>query len=346
MPAVADADPGLLAGVPPVLEERVGSAAELDALLSRATTPFVIRGLVSDWPLVRAARRSAAEARSYLLAHARDVPFTVSVGQSGDDGRLFYDAAMAMNFATVQARLPDVFAQMDRQEADPAARPIYLGSIDVRGFFHGLHEANHVDLAHRSALASIWIGTRTRVAAHNDTPDNLACCVAGRRRFTIFPRDQFRNLYLGPVDNTPAGRAVSMVDFRAPDLAAHPRFADALEHAQVAELEPGDAVFVPAMWWHHVEGLAPFNILLNYWWRSTPGWLGNPQDALNHALLAIRDLPPDQKKHWRDMFDHYVFADGDHTTAHIPEGGRGVLAPLTAETAGRIRAFLLRALGR
>jgi len=335
-----------LAALPPVPEERVADAAALDRLLADATEPFVIRGLVADWPLVRAAKRSGRAARDYLLALRRDVPFTASVGSEGGDGRLFYDAAMQMNFATVQAKLPEIFARIDAEEGSPGARPIYLGSVDVKNFFQGLHEANHVDLGHRSALASIWIGTRTRIAAHNDMPANLACCVAGRRRFTIFPRDQFANLYLGPVDNTPAGRAVSMVDFHDPDLDAHPRFRDALAHARVAELEPGDAVYVPPMWWHHVEGLAPFNILLNYWWRATPHWLGQPQDALNHALLAIRDLPADQKEHWRQMFDHYVFANDADTVAHIPEGGRGVLDPLTAESAGRLRAFLLRSLSR
>ncbi|WP_342776846.1 cupin-like domain-containing protein [Hankyongella ginsenosidimutans] len=36
-----------------------------------------------------------------------------------------------------------------------------------------------------------------------------------------------------------------------------PRFAQALEQAQVAELEPGDVLFYPALWWHNVEALAP-----------------------------------------------------------------------------------------
>ena len=83
-------------------------------------------------------------------------------------------------------------------------------------------------------------------------------------------------------------------------------------------------------------------MLVNYWWRETPRWLGQPQDALNHAILAVRDLPDDQKRYWRDLFDHYVFNNGPEVTAHIPEGGRGVLDPLDAEAAGRLRAFLLR----
>jgi len=343
---MADPATDIFAALPHVPERVIADAAELDAVLRTADRPFLVRGLIADWPLVQAGRRSAAEARHYLLDHRRDVPFTVSVGANGSDGRLFYDEAMAMNFATFKTKLDEVFAHIDTAEQTGDPRPIYLASIDMQGYFDGLHEANHVDLGDRAPLASIWMGTRTRIAAHNDVPDNLACVAVGRRRFTLFPRDQFRNLYLGPIDNTPAGRAVSMVDFHAPDFAAYPKFRDALAHAQVAELDAGDALYIPALWWHHVEGMAVFNVLVNYWWRSTPRWLGQPQDALNHAILAVRDLPEDQKRHWREMFDHYVFDNDDATSAHIPEGARSILSTLTAESAGRLRAFLLRALSR
>ncbi len=343
---MADRDPAIYDRFARVREVECDAGAGLDALLTGAREPFVVRGLVADWPLVAAGRTSARAARAYLLDHARDRPFTVSIAPPGHDGRLFYDADMAMNFRTGTGRLPDIFAGIDAAEKQGEARTVYLASIDIPAHFDGLDAANPVDLGCREPLKSIWIGTRTRIAAHNDFPDNLACCAAGRRRFTLFPPDQFSNLYLGPIDNTPAGRAVSMVDFDAPDLAAHPRFVEAMAHAQVAELEPGDALFIPSMWWHHVEGLDPFNILVNYWWRDTPAWLGQPQDALNHAMLAIRDLPAEDKAIWRRLFDHYVFDADDDVTAHIPEKARSVLAPLTAETAGRLRAFLLRTLSR
>lgn len=332
-----------LASLPPVAEVAPG---DLDRHLAAADAPFVVRGLVADWPLVQAGRRSAREARAYLLSRARDTAFAVSVGAPGSGGRLFYDGAMRMNFREARAKLADIFAQIDAAEGREDAPAIYLGSVDVRAFFDRLHEDNHVDLGARDALASIWIGTQSRIAAHNDTPDNLACVAVGRRRFTLFPRDQFANLYLGPVDNTPAGRTISMVDFHDPDFAAHPRFREALAHAQVAELEAGDAVFVPALWWHHVEGRDAFNVLVNYWWRDTPRWMAQPQDAMLHALLAIRDLPDDQKAHWRAMFDHYVFGDAEVAAAHIPAEGRSVLAPLTPDSAARIRGFLLQQLSR
>lgn len=328
------------------MQRQADDAEALDAHLRGARTPFVVRGLVADWPLVKAGLRSNREARDYLVKRARPVPFAVSIAPPGQDGRLFYNGSMEMNFHMARARLADIFADIDANE-DQADPPMaYLGSIDVPAHFEGVHEENRLDLGARDPLISLWIGTPTRIAAHNDFPDNLACCVAGRRRFTLFAPEQFANLYLGPIDNTPAGRAVSMVDFHDPDLEAHPCFAEALEQAQVVELEPGDALFIPSMWWHHVEGLAPFNILQNYWWRDTPRFLGQPQDALNHAIFSIRDLPAEDRAIWRSLFDHFVFDSGPEATAHIPQGARGVLDPLNAETAGRLKAFLLRTLSR
>jgi len=328
-----------------VAAEELG-ASELEARLNGAREPFVVRGLIAEWPLVRAGLESAASARAYLLRHRRDRGFTVNIGEPGAGDRLFYDEKMAMNFRTGRASLNDIFAGIDANEGRRDAPAIYLSSVDVQDYFDGLHEANHVDLGGRQPIESIWIGTRTRIAAHNDFPDNLACCAVGRRRFTLFPPDQYANLYVGPLDNTPAGRPVSMVDLHNPDFGTYPRFREALDTAQVAELEPGDALFIPSMWWHHVEALEPFNVLVNYWWRDTPRYLGQPQDALNHAILAIRDLPEHEKQLWRQLFEHYVFGDPAAASAHIPEEARSILGPLDAETAGRIRANLLRSLSR
>jgi hypothetical protein len=342
---VADTALAPVAPLRPV-DERQAAPGELDALLSGARTPFVIRGLVADWPLVKAGLDSGAAARAYLLEHRRDRAFTVNIGEPGAGDRLFYDEAMRMNFRTGRSGLAEIFAGIDANEGRRDTPVIYLSSIDVKDYFEGLHEANHVDLGAREPIESIWIGTRTRIAAHNDFPNNLACCAVGRRRFTLFPPDQFANLYVGPLDHTPAGRPVSMVDLRQPDFDKFPRFREALANAKVAELDPGDAIFIPSMWWHHVEAIEPFNVLVNYWWRDTPRYLAQPQDALNHALLAIRDLPPEEKELWRQMFDHYVFGDAAAAAAHLPEGSRGILDPLDAEAAGRIRANLLRSLSR
>lgn len=324
------------------------SPGALADVLYGADEPVVVRGLVREWPLVQAGLRSAREARGYLAAHARPVDMPVSIADPEQEGRLFYDKAMAVNFRMGKGRLPDILAGFDKAEgrgAD-AVPTVYLGSIDMRQFFEGLHEANHIDLGRDDVLASVWIGNATRIAPHNDFPRNLACCAVGRRRFTLFPPDQFANLYLGPIDITPAGRPVSMVDFERPDFEQHPKFREALQHGVVAELEPGDALLIPPLWYHHVEALAPFNVLVNYWWRDTPRYLGQPQTALTHAIMAIRDLPEDERAVWRQMFEHYVFSGGEDARAHVPQAGQGVLAPLDAAAAARLHQFLLRSLSQ
>ncbi len=308
--------------------------------------PFIVRGLVKDWPLVKAGLKSGHAAREYLLKFHVDRPFVISIGSEESDGRIFYNDDMTMNVKMGRAKLPEIFERINTSENSVKQAIMYLASIDLKTFFNGLSEANPIDLGERDPLESIWIGMRTRIAAHNDFPDNLACVAAGRRRFTLFPPEQFRNLYLGPIDNTPAGRAVSMVDFHAPDFNLHPNFSEALDFAQYAELLPGDAIFIPSLWWHHIEGLEPFNVLVNYWWRETPRYLGQPQDALNHAMMAIRELPEHEKKVWRDLFDYYVFNNSAEDIGHIPEFAHGILGSMSAENSSKIRTFLLRALNQ
>ena len=336
----------IFSSIPAIEECDCIEPTELESILGYRREPLVLRGLVENWPLVKAGRQSFHAARSYLVERARQVPFAVSIGPPGQGGRMFYNDQMGMNFRTGTASLADIFAGFDRYEGEADGPTAYLASIDIREHFSSLAEENPHPLGKKQPLESIWIGGPTRIAAHNDFPHNIACCAVGTRRFTLFPPEQFRNLYLGPLDNTPAGRAVSMVDFHRPDFEQYPAFREALSQASVTTLEPGDALFIPSMWWHHVEGLSDFNVLINYWWRDTPKWLGQPQDAMNHAIFAIRELPSEEKAIWREMFEYYVFDDPIKANSHIPTEHRGILDPLTPVTADRLRQFLLRSLNK
>ena len=335
----------MLAALPRVAEERLVED-DLKRRLGDKSRPFVARRIAAHWPLVNEGLKGTRAARDYLVAHHRDRLFDANIGEPGGGERIFYREDMGMNFRCERGPLPELLARMEAGEGDPQAPLIYFSSIDLLDFFDGLAEANRLDLGDRRPLESIWIGTRTRIAAHNDVPDNLAVCAVGRRRFTLFPPDQFANLYIGPLENTPAGRPISMVDLAKPNFAAHPRLREALDQALVAELEPGDAIFIPSLWWHHVEGLSPFNVLVNYWWSETPRWLGHPEDALLHAILAVRDLPDDAREHWRAVFDHHVFRPDGSQRDHLTAGKRGILDPLNPGTAGQIRARLLRSLSQ
>ena len=309
--------------------------------------PLLLKDLVAEWPLVEAAKQSANAAASYLREFYNGKPGTVSVGPPEIDGRIFYNDDLSdFNFVMRRARL-DAFLDALRQHRGDDKPPVhYVGSTTVDYILPGIREHNDLSLGDVEPLVSIWLGNQTCIAAHFDVPDNVACVVAGRRRFTLFPPDQLENLYVGPLDYAPAGQSISLVDLREPDFEKFPRFRTALQHAQVADMQPGDALFIPSMWWHHVLGLESFNVLINYWWRSVPDWMGNPMDVLNHALLSIRDLPDAQRKIWQNIFAHYVFEPDDEVVAHIPEGARGVMAPIDEPTARKLRGLLLKRLNR
>jgi hypothetical protein len=169
--------------------------------------------------------------------------------------------------------------------------------------------------------------------------------VGGRRRFTLFPPDQIANLYVGPIEFTISGPPISMVSLKSPDLARFPRFAEALRQSRSAELEPGDALFIPYGWWHQVESLSPFNVLVNYWWNDARQ-AGSPFDCMLHAILTLRDLPPEQRAVWREMFEHYVFTPADEALSHLPREQRGMLGPPSMDRALAIRAILARAFSK
>lgn len=321
--------------------------ADLGDDILASTEPLLLRGLVEHWPLVRAGRASSAAAIDYLRRWDVGATVNAMLGPPGIEGRFFYnDDLSGMNFQALRVRFDAVLDELARYLDTLGPPAIYVGSTTIDAALPGLRCENDIDLGARDPLASIWIGNRTRIAAHYDLPDNLACVAVGRRRFTLFPPGQQHNLYIGPLDFTPAGQPVSLVDFARPDEARFPRFRQALEHAQVAELAAGDALFVPSMWWHHVEAPGSFNVLVNYWWRQSPAWMDTPNNALMHALMTVRDLPPAQRAAWAELFRHYVFEADGQTAAHIPPQARRILGPLGDDAARAIRAQLLKRLNR
>ena len=339
----------------PVVEGLRPDQIPFDEILT-LQRPTIFRGMARDWPLVRAGLVSPRAAMDELLSHDRGERFIGYTGAPEIKGRFGYDDAVTrLNFQTERTPLPAFLERieqtLDGPGDEPGAPSLYIGSSDIDAYLPGLRAENDLGLdltalGDATPLASIWIGNRTVAAAHYDMSNNIAVCAVGRRRFTLFPPEQVENLYPGPLDMTPGGQAVSMVDFDASDFERFPRFRDALAAAQVAELEPGDVLVYPALWWHQVEALAPFNVLVNYWWNAAPAFMDTPMNTLLHGLLSLRDRPDFEKQAWKKLFDYYVFGPADRAGAHLPEGARGDLGPMDDRKARRLRAYLLNRLNR
>mgnify|MGYP003110770575 CR=1 FL=1 len=308
-----------------------------------AHRPVILRGLVEHWPAVTAGRGGPEAMAAYLGRFDGGTPIGLLAGASAIGGRFFYsDDLRGFNFERASVTLPVLLGGLLQEATASAPSALYAGAASAPDQFPGWVAENPLPLATPDAVPRIWIGNSSRVSAHYDGSSNIAAVVAGTRRFILFPPEQAENLYVGPFDFTMAGQPTSMVDLDAPDLARYPRFARAMEAMQMADLAPGDALFVPSFWWHEVRATGPLNVLVNYWWAEsgrTP-----PFAALVHAMLAVRDLPAPERAAMRAWFDHYVFGHAGDAAAHLPDHARGILgAPSVARTQA-IKAFLQRTL--
>lgn len=311
--------------------------------------PAVLRGLVADWPAVAASKSGDEALAKFLSGAANEVPFEAWFGAPEIGGRFGYNADFdGFNHERRLATVEQLLDLLLRQRGHDAPFSMYAGGIPIRKHLPGLISAIPMPLLDpkREMLISLWLGNRTRTAAHWDLPQNLACVVAGRRKFTLFPTDQLKNLYVGPLDFTLAGQPTSLVDLEEPDFERHPRFRDALEAAETAELGPGDALYLPSLWWHGVSSLDEIGAMVNFWWRDGPPPHLTPLNALYHSVITLKDLPPKERDAWRSFFDHYVFGDDGDPAEHLPENARGILGRRTPELVTRVKALLVRVLSR
>lgn len=311
--------------------------------------PAVLRGLVADWPIVSASASGDEALAAFLRRAANDEPFEAWFGAPEIGGRFDYNSDYSgFNHDRRLATVGQLLELLLRLRGDKRTYSIYAGGIPVRRHLPALLPAISIPLLDldRATLISLWLGNRTRTAAHWDLPQNLACVVAGRRRFTLFPTGQLPNLYVGPLDFTLAGQPISLVDIDQPDHDRHPRFAAALEVGQSAELGPGDALYLPSLWWHGVASPDELGAMLNFWWRDGQPPLLTPLNALYHALITMKNLPPRERDAWRTLFNHYVFEDDGDPAGHLPDQARGILGKRTPELVARVKKLLIDALKR
>jgi hypothetical protein len=312
--------------------------------------PAILRGLVRDWPAVKQGLESPAALVRYLNRFDSGKSVDALLAAPEIDGQIFYNDAMTgFNFLRNRLPLAAVAEQVLRYAQFPKSPAVAAQSALIRDCLPGFAAENSLDIVDANVLPRIWLGNRITTPAHVDEWNNIGCVVAGRRRFTLFPPEQIANLYIGPLDFAPTGAPMSLVSLRNPDFARYPKFREALAAAHTADAAPGDAIVIPPLWWHHVESLESFNVLVNYWWHDSQGdgaLADSAFDALLHGILSIRSLPPATRRAWGAFFEQYVFGDEAEATSHIPEQRRGILGHLSAEQLAGLRAHLGKKLTR
>ena len=326
----------------PIDEWRGVDAARFRDEIVPRNRPAVLRGAADGWPLVEHSKRSPRSLVDYLIGLDNGALVSTTIAPPEVGGRFLYkDGLKQLNHRRSDEKLPNVLKGLLKLIDDSRPPGVSIGGVRAADQMPELERQNSTDLVPPGARAHLWIGNAVIIAPHFDAADNLAVVVAGRRRFTLFPPEQVSNLYVGPTDLTPAGVPVSMVSHTTPDLKRYPRFRDALAAAVSAELGPGDAIYIPYLWWHGVESLESLNMLVNFWWESDPVAAQHPHGALLRATYELfRNMPAEHRAAWRSMFEYWVFEAHGDPMKHLPEAQRTAPAKLDPKAVVRFKQSL------
>ncbi|PVD38143.1 hypothetical protein C0Q70_00754 [Pomacea canaliculata] len=133
--------------------------------------------------------------------------------------------------------------------------------------------------------------------------DNMLIQVTGHKKVVLFSPQEACNLYLD-------GDKSAVLDIDNPDLIRFPKFAKACRIEGC--LEPGDILFIPALWFHNVIS-KDFGIAVNVFWKHLQNDLYDGKDTygnkdlipaqramqiVDNAIKALENLP----KEYRDFY--------------------------------------------
>ncbi len=115
----------------------------------------------------------------------------------------------------------------------------------------------------RFLTSRIFLGPAgTLSPLHQDLPENLHVMVKGKKRIILFSPSS--PVYPARFSELPNH---ARVDPEKPDYERFPGFSKAQPYT--VDLEAGETLFLPSLWWHHFHNLAP-SMAVNFWWPT--GW--------------------------------------------------------------------------
>ncbi|PXF50183.1 Lysine-specific demethylase 8 [Gracilariopsis chorda] len=207
--------------------------------------PVVIRQLAAAWPAVRKWINPLYLKNSY--GH-RIVPVEYSIP----------GAPIKERFAS----LAEVIDMMTRQSH--TTENVYMAQHPLLDYIPALRkdisQPHYMKAAGKDTadLVNLWMGSAgTGTKLHFDSADNILVQLVGRKKLVLIDPKQSHLLY-----PTSSGANISTVDVENPDHTKFPRFCEA--RGMTVYLEPGDALYMPAHYWHWVRAISS-SMSINFW---------------------------------------------------------------------------------
>jgi len=320
-------------------------ASALFSQLKQQAKPALIRNAINS---VGLSHLSSSQWIDFVESHCNSTRLNVLRGPVANRGRVAYKANdSALNFTRTTLATERFFSLLRELEGQAEQPVLSLQSTKVEDYFMSL--APQVLCSEwGDVLPRLWVGGKTRVPAHVDDAHNFAINLCGRRRFTLFPPDQVANLYIGSVEVTPSGAPTSLVDWDNIDSERFPNAINAWANRIEIDLEPGDGIYIPPLWWHQVDATSPVNILLNYWQGGSieEGSILTPFTLMYLSRLILEHRTASERKAWEDLYQHFVFSDPQQASHHVHHRLRGILATETSEEAQKCAESIIKSIAK
>lgn len=266
--------------------------------------PFVLKGLLAEWPLFQALQRSATEDErlDYLVSNFGDADIAYTRVPASDPFMGFDDSGRQnFEYAPSDCKLRDFCSMMRPALKDPKADILYArgGANSVRTW-KGFPESIRPLPMLRGMTPNgegVWLGTGRHISyIHQDAHFNFLIMLAGVKRVLLYPLQAIGDLYPTPYYGGIAGTTSSFVRPRAPDLERFPRFVNAAKDAQVAVLNEGDVLCLPPCWWHYVEAAPGLNLMINtFVWALPPVRVREFDIMMRESIGIALGLSPQQR---------------------------------------------------
>jgi lysine-specific demethylase 8 len=228
------------------------SREEFEERYVQRSQPVIVRGAISDWPALR------LWTNDYFRRRFGDREVPVVRVKNG----ALYDPQTGVNYETMR-----VGAYVDRLEegrADDLYMVLRVHEV-MPELFADIVRPVYCRDAPWSRSRLWYASPNMKGALHRDLPHNLFAQVSGRKKFLLLDRRKtrlvYRHSFRSGVPN------YSPVDAEEPDLDRYPRFRRA--NLLSAEVEAGDLLYIPSMWWHQARSL-DVSLSINLWWLRGP----------------------------------------------------------------------------
>ncbi|PTB62757.1 Clavaminate synthase-like protein [Trichoderma citrinoviride] len=305
----------------PTVEELFSEPSPLEFMRYVArNTPFVIRGGASGWKATK--KWDSAYLRTALEGQSVNVAVTPFGNADAPTFSPQHNATVIAKPHEETQQFGDFFTYIIRQETDPAfphdseVRYAQTQNDNLRDEYLPLYPDAQRDIPFaRIALGkepdaiNLWIGnSRSTTAMHKDNFENIFVQIVGRKHFVLLPPllhacvnedlvlpatyvRQGEGFTLAVDPDSPL---VPLATWDPDDPERNATPLSALARPLRVTLDPGDMLYLPAMWYHKVKQSCPdggegFVLAINYWYDMD---FSGPLYPMTSFLRELGTLKP------------------------------------------------------